>query len=427
MKLKLWEVMTNAEYLKIDEVQKILDDKKAIKDYAYILHNKDVYTDKDEAKNAEHKAGTHKADHYHIALRLDNAYSAKCVAEWFGLAENFVSKPTGKGNEAIKWCGMLKYLTHENAPHKHQYDESEVISNYAWADEKAKITNKSNSDARREEIINDIVSGKIRQYNYFEHITPIENDKYKLSIDNAFKYRLDKIKGGNRDMEVIYISGESQSGKTTYAKMLCEEKGYSFYVSSQGKNMFDDYAGHDVIILDDLRAEDLNVSGILKILDNNTSSQVGARFYNKVLECKLIIITSTLSIDDFFKALQQSTKEDDVQFKRRCKVNFHMTKDKMYTRGWLEKSKKYSNWYEYPNPVPFVLNQQDKTEEEMLDFIGGFLTADLKAVEAIKADLKTDKPKSNAPKYDKEQMLQTKIDMLQNHNDLLMNELDKRG
>ena len=104
-----------------------------------------------------------------------------------------------------------------------------------------------------------------------------------------------------------------------------------------------------------------------------------------------------------------------------------MTKDKMYMRGWQEKSKKYSSWYEYPNPVPYVLNQQDKTEEEMLDFLSGFMTADLKAVEAIKADLKTDKPKTNTLRYDKEQMQQNKIDMLQNHNDLLMNELDKRG
>ena len=51
---------------------------------------------------------------------------------------------------------MLKYLTHENAPTKYQYTEDEVTSNYNWKVEKAKAINKSNSEARKSEIINKI-------------------------------------------------------------------------------------------------------------------------------------------------------------------------------------------------------------------------------------------------------------------------------
>ena len=46
------------------------------------------------------------------------------------------------------------------------------------------------------------------------------------------------------------------------------------------------------LILDDLRPSCIGLSDLLKMLDNHTSSSVKSRYYNKVLECKLIIITS---------------------------------------------------------------------------------------------------------------------------------------
>lgn len=151
VKKKLMEVQTQAQYINIDEIQKMLDDKKAIKDYAYILHDKDVYNEDDVKKNPSLILGEAKPPHYHFALRLDNAYTFACVASWFGLAENFACKVKGE------WVDMLKYLTHQNAPNKFQYSENEVISNYAWADEKAKLINKSNGEERKKEIINGIV------------------------------------------------------------------------------------------------------------------------------------------------------------------------------------------------------------------------------------------------------------------------------
>lgn len=63
------------------------------------------------------------------------------------------------------------------------------------------------------------------------------------------------------------------------------------------------------------------------------------------------------------------------------------------------------------------------TEEEQLDFLEDFMTADLKAVKAIKGS-----PQIPNTKFtDKEQTMQNKIDMLQKHNDLLMNEIDRKG
>ena len=129
---------------------------------------------------------------------------------------------------------------------------------------------------------------------YHENITIEEYDKYKKSIDNAFKYRTDIMKGVKRNMECVYITG-----KSTYAKMMCEDKGYSVFVSSGSNDVLDGYTGQDCIILDDLRPSCMGLSDLLKMLDNNTASTVKSRYKNKVLECKLIIVTSVLKIDEF--------------------------------------------------------------------------------------------------------------------------------
>ena len=316
---------------------------------------------------------------------------------------------------------MLKYLTHENAPTKYQYAEDEVISNYDWKKEKEKVIKKSNSEARKSEIINDIVNGVIREFNYNDYITIDEYDKYKKSIDNAFKYRTDKIKGGKRNMECVYITGKSGTGKSTYAKMMCEDKGYSVFVSSGSNDVLDGYAGQDCIILDDLRPSCMGLSDLLKMLDNNTASTVKSRYKNKVLECKLIIITSVLKIDEFFNGVFKEQKEPIVQLKRRCKLHLRFEQDYYYASLFDDKKGDYSDEFEYVNPVATMYPKVELTSEERLNYINNLL------VEGAK---RTSKPEAPAPKSKealtpKEKDLQNKIDMLQRHNDLLMNKLDK--
>ena len=415
MQVRLCEIVSDVEHIDIEKIVKVLDTQKPFKDYAYILHNKDTYTEEDEKKNADHKAGTLKKAHYHIAIRLEYGTDTKYIANWLGIKENFINRVKGK------WVDMLKYLTHENAQKKYQYSEEEVISNYDWKKEKEKAVKKSNSEARKSEIINDIVNGVIREFNYNDYITIDEYDKYKKSIDNAFKYRTDKIKGGKRNMECVYITGKSGTGKSTYAKMMCEDKGYSVFVSSGSNDVLDGYAGQDCIILDDLRPSCMGLSDLLKMLDNNTASTVKSRYKNKVLECKLIIITSVLKIDEFFNGVFKEQKEPIVQLKRRCKLHLRFEQDYYYASLFDDKKGDYSDEFEYVNPIATMYPKIELTSEERLNYINNLL------VEGAK---RTSKPEAPAPKSKevltpKEKDLQNKIDMLQRHNDLLMDTLDK--
>lgn len=377
---KMLEVVSTTDYLTEQKIKEVVEGHTCITHYIYVLHDKDFLED-----------GSPKKPHWHVYLKFTDNRQFEDVAKWFGISSNFLGYIKGR------WVDALKYAIHKNAPEKHQYNLDECIANFNVEDDIKKDDSKKSKQARKEEIIKLITDGVIRPFNIHEHIDAVEYDVYKRSIENAFKFRNEMLKGVvDRMINVVYISGESQSGKSTYAKQLCLEKGYSVYISPGGKNLFDDYGGQDAVILDDLRAENMSVADILKLLDNNTASQVAARFYNKnINECKMIIITSTLTIDEFFKNLQSSYKEDIVQLKRRCKINFHMTAHKMAVRTWLEKSRTYSSWKEYPNPIEFVLKQKDMSEEEQMEFLEDFMTADLKALKQTKEEIKT-----SIPKYD---------------------------
>jgi len=356
MKVKLFEIVSDKDKLSISSVMDVFNNKGAIKDWACILH------DKDDTR-----------EHYHIAVRLKDSYDTKYIAEWFGIAENFISKVKGR------WSDMLKYLIHENAPEKHQYSEEEVLSNFDWKVEKDKVS----GEERKNEIINNIVDGVIREYNYTDSVNAIENDKYKVSIDRAFKYRLDKIKGVVRNMDCIFITGDSAVGKTTYAKQIAEGKEFSVYISSGSNDILDDYKGQDCVILDDLRPSCLGLSDLLKMLDNHTSSTVKSRYKNKVLECKMIIITTTLDIDTFFKNVFSDDIETSVQLKRRCETHIRMEKECMYVKTWQAKSRVYGGEYKFENPVSKQFVPKDLTREEELEKLSDIL-GNIKIVDEVR-------------------------------------------
>ena len=81
--------------------------------YAWILHDKDIILETGELKEA----------HYHYYLEFPNARSINSVASELGIEPNFIEVVRDKK-------GILNYLTHAKNPEKHQYDISEVHSNF---------------------------------------------------------------------------------------------------------------------------------------------------------------------------------------------------------------------------------------------------------------------------------------------------------
>lgn len=352
MKCKLMEICQQLKYLTKEQLDKGLLSN-YIQDYAYILHDKDKRED-----------GSLKEPHYHIMIRLKDSTDSKYISKVFDVEEQYINKVKGK------WVDVLLYLTHKNALDKFQYDDSRVVSNFDFVKVRDEELSKKNNNNRWNEICKLIDDGALKRYNYSEFINIEEYVKYERKMELAFKYRMNKMRGVNRMMECVFITGESGCGKTTYAKEIAKNKEYSIYVSSGSNDVLDSYSGEDCLILDDLRPSCLGLSDLLKMLDNNTSSTVKSRYYNKVLECKMIIITTVLSIDNFFNNVFEKENEPMVQLKRRCKTYISMDCDNMEVSVYNSKDRDYKLVAVYENPIKYNVAQE---EEDNINYIQNLL------------------------------------------------------
>lgn len=365
---KTIEIMQRCDYgFTVEYVQGLLSSWSSVKDYAYIVHDRDFSKD-----------GSVVDPHIHLMIRFHNAVPTTAILKKLeGVCEV-------QHLERMKnWNSAIAYLTHSNKKAqmegKHLYDDVDVISNYDWKEDREKAL--KDTSTRIDDIIVGIDNGVIREYNYYDYISMAEYTKYKRQIDTAFKYRLDRLEGAKREMECIFITGDSGCGKTTYAKQLCDDKNYSYYVSSGSNDVLDGYKGQDAIILDDLRPSCMGLSDLLKMLDNNTASTVKSRYKNKVLECKLIIITTTLEINTFFNNVFESENESKVQLMRRCRTYIKMSKEKMSVYAYNLSTRAYDFIMTTENPIEFV--RQSYSAEEALEFIQNMLGDTLKGIKVL--------------------------------------------
>jgi len=344
---KLFEVVVYPESYDLGNLEPALNNGQ-IKDYAWILH------DKDEGK-----------PHVHVVLRTTDTRNSDHVAKWFGVKHEAIEKVKGRFADA------LRYLTHANAPGKYQYPAEQVHSNFDWRKEAEKKTQRELEDA----IFTQIVEGKIKEYNYQKYIPHEIYIRQGPKIDRAFKFRKQIMRSKERDMKSVYITGESGVGKTTMAKDIARNKGLQYFVSSGSNDVLDSYQGQECIILDDLRPSCMGLSDLLKLLDPHTASTAKSRYSNQVLECELIIITTTLEIETFFRNVFENEDESSIQLMRRCQMHMKMSKDSIHVRIWDDKKRQYTHPKVLPNFVLERHNHKELTEEDVIDRIqqiGGF-------------------------------------------------------
>lgn len=348
------EIMQQAEYMTLEQLEAGLDHN-AIKDYAYILHDKDKDLD-----------GNLKVAHYHIMLRFKDSVPTTSICSWFGVKENYINKIRGSFGDA------LAYLTHKNTPDKYQYLDEEVKTNFEFQKEAEKALSKKKRDERKEEIINLIVAGEIRQYNYNDFITPVEYDRYTKAINNAFAYRRDLLLKEEREMDVVYIYGDAGVGKTSYGRLLAEQKGFECYITGSANDPFEDYKGQDCILFDDIRSIGMDISDVLKILDNHVSSSVRSRYHNKVMECKLLILTCPVTLEVFYGGLLTDAGDTIKQLRRRIKYYIRMEKETLRIDRWNSSSERYMYGGNFKNPIADIYKQEDLTEDELNEDINSF-------------------------------------------------------
>lgn len=300
----------------LEKVQEILASGWVNK-WAWILHDSD-----------KKKDGTPKETHAHVMCSWGKATTkTSVICNKFEIRENQVEKIKGT------WSDALDYLTHGNAPEKHQYDAAEVHANFDWQVDAEK--SKFRQESKLDEIISMITTGEIREYNMTDFISGEEYVKHERKIKAALAYRLKYVKAHLQELvgmkDIVWIYGETGSGKTTFAKATAKGYKLAYTLTSVGTNPFDDYLDEPCVIMDDLRPEDLRFSDLLGILDPYNFKHAAARYHNKALQTQLVIVTTIQSPEQFARACNGDSirLEDERQLYRRLNSVYEVTKEEI--------------------------------------------------------------------------------------------------
>lgn len=300
-----------------------------------ILHDKDVQRQWSEREQKE--ILVQKTAHIHILMKFEderhrgtlNDIASACLVE-----PQYIEKPQ-RGRYA--YDNMLSYLVHAKYEDKYQYRADEVITiipvdkdgkplsksarNYSdiynerfaeWVKGRAAIKKKT-AMANVDYVVQQILQGKITRSQVMltdELFTVYSyNDK---RIDDAFRiygehkaYKaLQALQNNEFKVSVFFITGRSGSGKTRFANqfidtLLAKNEGWQV-CKTAATNPVDDYNGEEILFMDDVRGAAMSATDWLKLLDPYNVTPSSARYHNKTVAARVIIITSEKNPLEFF-------------------------------------------------------------------------------------------------------------------------------
>ncbi len=332
----------------INDLVSLIDNTLKPKKYAVVLHDKDTDSD-----------GNPKEPHVHAMMSFDNARSVKNVSKILGEVD-------ANGNvhpEHIEiWKGDCNngyaYLIHatDKARTQYQYDAKNVIANFdypAFIQTVSKEVEKISQyhDASTAKVLLDMLyAGTITKEEVEKKLTGSQYAKNQPGIEKIWAKRLEYMAeewrkdmiANHRTVRVIWIYGESGTGKTSFAKEYAEKAGQEYFVSGSSRDIFQRYAGQHTMILDEFRPNVIPYQDFLRITDPFGASSVvmaPSRYSDKALACDLIIITSPYSPFEFYrnsKGWAVSEEDSFEQLHRRISLTVVMTETEIIATHYNE-------------------------------------------------------------------------------------------
>lgn len=325
--------------------QRLYDKGMAVEEMHCIIHNKDVREVWDGT--VSNYVIEQKPDHIHCLVRfakIDGKLlggTPSKVAQAIGVEPQYIEKPR-KGKFA--YDNMLAYLIHAKDEDKHLYDVSEVVSSGCCKDGKplfrpyvdyynerrkdweAGRIKKKNDRARvdadiLEEMIltGQVCRNQILLTDEYYDIYARNKRRCEDALDTYAQHKIAKtvraMENGEFKLSVLFITGQSGSGKSMFTDNVTRQiisdakKQYNedwTVCSVAASNPFDEYNGEEVLIMDDLRGMSLTASDWLKLLDPDRVHYGGARYRNKRMACRVVIINSEKDVLEFFYYLKNS-------------------------------------------------------------------------------------------------------------------------
>lgn len=337
------------EHLPLGTVENVVEVIKNVvrpKRYAVILHDKDIDDDKQPV-----------APHIHAMLEFDNSHSVGKVARQLNDKAQYIEVWKQSENNGYS------YICHRtaNAENKHQYEPESVIANFDYPAKLQSISNEvkqksKGSPVKISLLLDMLYNGTITKAELEAKLTGSQYGRYHRQVEDIYARRLQneaerfkaKMKSENRQVNVIYIYGQSGTGKTSLAKEYARKQNQDYYISGSSRDLFQDYEGQHTLILDELRPQIIPYQDLLRILDPYSESvNLPSRYRDKALAVDLIIITTPYSPYDFYKkSMTNANNKKTDSFKqllRRLTLIIHMDKDYINAVEYNYSTNKFEN------------------------------------------------------------------------------------
>ncbi|WP_270245460.1 Rep family protein [Lactococcus lactis] len=298
--------------------------------------------------------------HVHLYGKYSDKRTLTRIAKALGIKVQYIEFPKDKNRYFEE--NQLAYLTHAQQPDKYQYlthevetfgtlDYSNFILRNAKKFEKQSATVKRKKTDESLDLINQqILKGEL----FLEDILADDDlfllySNHKLQFKQAFDSyaerlafkNLKDLTTGKYKLTVMYFQGKSSLGKSYLARTIAqkvreyaeENKFKSRIYSASSSNPFDDYYGEDIILLDDIRPDSLRKADWLKLLDPINTSRMSARFTNKQVVPRLILITNTQLPEQFFNIFKDEALDQYIRRINFCTILSEKQQGKGYEGG----------------------------------------------------------------------------------------------
>lgn len=347
----------------IDEFEKKIVDSVNPERYAMILHDKD--------KNVE--------PHIHCVLSFQNARHITAIAKALGIEPRYIEKWDGSVNNAY---GYLLHRT-KSSREKYQYDINEVHANFNFIETMNQINeglykkqSKKNLnnllDAYEEDVLSKerlIESLSGHEYARIHHQIKAIDEKKILNKKKLFQMRM---KDNNIAIKVIYIYGETATGKTRLARKIAEDTSDSIYISGSNRDVFSFYTSETVVILDELRPKTIPYNELLRILDPYSYDSIaGSRYTDAQLMVELWIITTPYSPKEFYKAalglnhMSENEIDSFKQFARRLDLVINLTQEYIVHYNYSFEKGRFSTNSKIKNPYSYKETGKPSNSDEL--------------------------------------------------------------
>lgn len=298
--------------------------------------------------------------HVHLYGKYSDKRTLTRIVKALGIKTQYIEFPKDKNRYFEE--NQLAYLTHAQQPDKYQYSTHEVetfgtfdYSNFILSNAKKFEKQSATVKRKRTDESLDLINQQILKGELFLEDILADDDLFLLYSNHKLQFKqafdsyaerlafknLKDLTTGKYKLTVMYFQGKSSLGKSYLARTIAQKvreyaeknKFKSRIYSASSSNPFDDYYGEDIILLDDIRPDSLRKADWLKLLDPINTSRMSARFTNKQVVPRLILITNTQLPEQFFNIFKDEALDQYIRRINFCTILSEKQQGKGYEGG----------------------------------------------------------------------------------------------